>query len=138
VTYPSAIRSVLKAMNGLAKADPTLVALINGGQILDKVPAGTAMPYVRFVSTTEVDEGSTFAKDGRVDTVTMAIWTDYAGEQQGLLILEELNRVLHKQVLTLDVGVCLLCWYEWSDSLEDPDGEAQQVMVRYRVQALEA
>jgi hypothetical protein len=122
---------VQQALYTVLSADSTLMAKLAGG-VLDYVPAEPAFPYVALGEGTEVPL-NVFAKDGRDVTVTLHIWSRAKGFAEADGILDDLNRLLDHKSLTISGYVHIVCAYEFSQTLRDPDGFTRHIPVRFRV-----
>src|SRR5690606_40268145 len=75
----------------------------------------------------------TMSRFGEECTVTLHIWSRYKGFKEALEILDDLNRLLADQDLSVAGYDTAACFYEFSETLRDPDGKTRHVPVRYRI-----
>jgi hypothetical protein len=119
----------------LAAFHATLAGNItSGGSIVpvyNSVRQGTATPYIVLGEVTEV-RFDTHDRAGKELTVTLHVWSNYAGDSEGLQILEQVDALLDrsKPVVTGWRTVSVL-----NDSTQTMAGAGpfRQVVARYRV-----
>ena len=110
------------------KAHAPLMAVVTG--IHDgQAPQGAAAPYIVVGSATEVP-GPTFGRAWS-DTLTLHIWSDYAGRKEALEILDLMDAAL-ASVLVISGHTSAKLRREFAEVLIDPDG-LRHVPARYRV-----
>lgn len=118
-------KAVFTALTGNAP----LMAKVTG--IFDRVPVGTAFPYVTIGEATAAD-WSTKTSDGQNHTLTLHAWSRAAGRQEAKEILDLIHTALHNEALTLDAGALVLLQYAFSETLSDPDGITTHGVIRFR------
>ncbi len=126
----AALFEIQKAIYAKLTGDAVLMGKVAG--VFDAVPPNQAYPYLVIGDATEVP-WDLFGTLGNEITMTMHIWSRYAGFAEALNILAEINRVLNRAALVLTGYNTFVCIYEWSETLRDPDGITRHVPVRYRI-----
>lgn len=111
-------------------ADPILMAKIKG--VFDSVPNDQAFPYVTIGDVTS-SPYRTFDRFGEECTITLHIWSRYNGFKEAAEILDDLNRILADTVFSVPGWDMEACYYNFSETLRDPDGITRHIPVRYRV-----
>nr|WP_260440079.1 DUF3168 domain-containing protein [Cohnella lubricantis] len=111
-------------------ADAALMAKVKG--VFDAVPNDQAFPYVTIGDVTSVPN-RTFDRFGEECTITLHIWSRYAGFKESAEILDHLNRILADTVFPVPGWEVEGCYYDFSETIRDPDGVTRHVPVRYRV-----
>lgn len=117
-------------------ADSALMTKISG--VFDEVPKnpdGTIIPKFPYVTIGEATSVPyrTFNGFGEECTITLHIWSRYAGFKEAAEILDDLNRILADTVFSVPGYEMEGCYYEFSETLRDPDGITRHVPVRYRI-----
>lgn len=90
-----------KAVYEALTADSALMALISG--VYDRVPEGTALPYVVF-DRTESSDASSGADEAERIALGLNVYSRSGGRKQVLDIMERLHAVLHHQTPVLTGG----------------------------------
>lgn len=111
-------------------ADPLLMSKIKG--VFDAVPDNQAFPYVTIGDVTSIPN-RTFGRFGEECTITLHIWSRYNGFKEAAEILDDLNRILADTVFSVPGWEMQGCYYEFSETIRDPDGVTRHIPVRYRV-----
>ncbi|SRR6266849_1116348 len=99
VAYTAALE-VQTAMRAKWIADSTLMALVAG--VFDGVPENQALPYIAKGASTEIP-WMTFGPNGEGKEVTMVwdVFWEAGGDEGGIAIINEMNRLVHHKILTL-------------------------------------
>lgn len=118
------------------KTDTALTALATGG-IHDGAPQGTPYPYVVIGETTEVPDDA-HARYGSQDTITLHIWSRYAGQKEIKQIAARIHELVHHQTWPVNGAVMVNAQVEMLETLRDPDGFSRHGVLRVRVLAQEA
>jgi hypothetical protein len=119
------------AIRSLLTNDSELMDKING--VYDDVPKQAKFPYVTIGEVTSIPF-RTLSGFGEECTVTLHIWSRYKGIKEAAEILDHLNRILADTVFDISGYEMVGCYYEFSETLRDPDGDTRHIPVRYRVQ----
>lgn len=136
----SAQSQVQKAFVARCKARSTLMAIVTGVFDYRGMPVGQAFPYLTVGDFTETKSAgaSSFDKKAWDLTHTMHIWSRQPGMKEAQNILAELNAEFDEQPMTLDSQQSLGTWYDFSQTLGDPDdSRITHIPVRYRITAQE-
>ena len=126
----TAAYEVHKAMKTLLTADTQLTGLVQG--IYDEAPESPVFPYV-IVGDITASVDNMFRLDGRDMTATVHIFSQYEGFKEAYEIQDRIEAVLNHANLPLDTLEPILCQFEFSAALRDPDGITRHVPVRFRV-----
>jgi hypothetical protein len=111
--------SVQKAV--YARLQPVLAALSPAVAIYDAAPTGAAYPFVEFARHI-LNQADGFDYEVTEDQITLAVYSDYAGQKQVLDILAAIRTELHDARLVLDTGQAISCRYQRADTARDQDG----------------
>jgi hypothetical protein len=79
-------------------ADATLMALVTG--VFDSVPLDQLMPYIEIGEGTE-NKFNTFDSTGKDLTMTINVWSGYAGFKEGDTIMNRIIGLLDYQNITI-------------------------------------
>lgn len=126
----SSLLPIQKTIYSMLKSDTSLMSKIKG--VFDDVPDNQAFPYIVIGDATEVP-ANTFGQNGYEATVTLHIWSRYKGFAEALQILDEVNRILDGKNIVCEGLGDVFCWYEFSETMRDPDGITRHIPVRYRI-----
>lgn len=133
----TALAQIQEALVAKLKTDTQLMALITGVFDYSPIPINQAFPYLVVGDSTEIDD-SVLSDIGYDTTITMHIWSKYAGFKEARTILGNLNRLFNHKSLTLSSQRCVGTWYEFSQPLNDPtDNTIRHMPVRYRIKVQE-
>jgi hypothetical protein len=119
-------RAVYQALT----ADPTLMAMVTG--VHDHVDQGSAYPYI-VIGEDGAAEWDTDTEQGAESLLTIHTWSREKGRMQCKEIQEAIYEILHRKNLTINNAVFYSCFWEFSDSFVDPDGETRHGVMRFRV-----
>ena len=109
--------------------DAALMAAVGG--VYDGVASDAAVaPYVVIGSSTEAP-ARTFGRAGWSDTLTIHVWSDYAGRLQSLSVLELIDAALAAPLAIGGHQTARLS-REFAEVLVDPGG-MRHIPARYRV-----
>jgi hypothetical protein len=117
-----------RAIYARLAGDEDLTALVG---VYDEVPEGAAYPYVVLGDTVETPDEE-HGRGGLVVMHTLHIWSKYRGFTEALNILGHVNRLLHRQPLTVAGFTDVSIAHDYSATLRDPDPQIRHVPARYR------
>lgn len=126
----SALLPVQRAIFAALTADATLPGKVVG--IFDQVPDGTGFPYIVIGEATEA-LADTQDHDGRDITCTLHVWSQAKGFTECLSLAQDLNRILHHQILPLVGASWIYCSCELLEPMHDPDGITRHAVLQYRL-----
>ena len=126
----SALAAIQKAVYERLSADSSLMGKVTG--IFDFVPDNQEFPYVTIGEATTVPF-ATFSRFGEEATITLHIWSRYQGFKEIADIMDDLNRLLGHQDLQVIGYDTITCFYDFSETLREPDGITRHGVVRYRI-----
>ena len=92
----------------------------------------SAFPYIVIGDDTAA-EWDTDDSAGQETKITLHVWSRYRGKRETKQILDALYAALHNATLTVTGHLALYCYWEFHESLEDPDGVTQHGVTRYRI-----
>lgn len=127
----SSLKAIQQAIYERLTADTVLMGKITG--VFDEVPQNQPFPYVTIGDMTSTP-WRTMSRFGEEVTITLHIWSQQKGFREAYEILDDLNRLLADQVIPVLGWDVAACWYEFSDTIRDPDGVTKHIPVRYRMQ----
>jgi len=126
----SVLFSLQQAIYSRLKADTALMRKITG--LFDAVSDDQNFPYVTIGEATSLPY-RTFDKFGEECTITLHIWSRYKGFKEAAEILDDLNRILADTVFSVPGWGKVNSYYDFSETLRDPDGITRHIPVRYRI-----
>lgn len=126
---------VQKAIRSLLRSDAALTALTGAAQrVFDGVPDDQPYPYITFGDHSG-EPWDVFGRDGQESRVTMFVWSQARGYEEGLTIANRVNELLHNANLNLASGgmSTVLLRLEMMDTMREPDGRTRRAVLRYRL-----
>lgn len=126
----SAETALQQAIYTALTGNASLMAAITG--VHDSVGEATGFPYVTIGDGTAIP-WDTKTSDGQEHTVTIHTWTQYRGRKQTKEIMDLVYSVLHNSALTVVGHQTVLCQFDFSETLKDPDGVTHHGVQRFRV-----
>ena len=126
----SAEGSLQKALFDLLSADVALSAVITG--VFDSVPESQAYPYVELGEGTAIPFDSN-SSDGQEHLITIHTWTEAKGRKTAHDIMTLVYTALHNVALVVAGHQTILCQFDFSTVLKDPDGFTHHGVQRFRV-----
>lgn len=113
-------------------SDLGIVSLAGAGKVFDRVPEGTAFPYITIGDVTAKDyDSQTF--DGLETTITVHSWARGAGRKSVKSLMDRIYKILHRANLQMDGQKMILMRFEFSNGGElDPDGVTYHGVQRFR------
>lgn len=126
----SSLNSIQTAIYNTLTSDSTLMSKITG--VFDNVPDNQPYPYIT-IGEANSTSFRTFSRFGEEVFISLHIWSQYAGFKEANDILNDMNRLLADQMLTTTAWDTIACFYDFSETLRDPDGLTRHVVVRYRI-----
>lgn len=100
--------------------------------VYDAVPQNAAYPYVTFDS--EITNDADFL-NSRMDErfFYLTVWSTYRGQKEVKEIMAEIDRLLHRQRLTLDTGTMVHCTVRRKRSTRDADAVTFMGQITLRI-----
>lgn len=131
----------------LQKAVVTLLKTGNAiasGRIYDRVPDSASSATAPdsefpFVAIGEMDsipddvDGASGRDDGEMETLTLHIWSRYAGQKEVKEIMQQIKDKLHNVNLTVTGRNSALAWVRSRRSFMDPDGRTRHGVMSIEV-----
>lgn len=115
--------------------DPVLMAMITG--VFDHIPGTAAQPYVVIGESTE-EPSHAHDRKGTDASLTLHVWSRYAGYKQAAAIVKELDRLLDRwHPTTVDEHQAVTVFNDNTQYLTDTDPALRHAVVRYAVWAEE-
>lgn len=99
--------------------------------VYDDVPQGASFPYVSIGEDTSI-QWDTDLDDGTESTLTIHVWSRSPGRKEAKELLDSIHGLLHRKTLTVTGASPVFCYYEFAETLLDPDGETRHGVTRYR------
>lgn len=100
--------------------------------VWDEVPAGSVMPYVTIGETTS-DPHNAHDRFGAISTVTLHIWSTYAGFKEALAIRDDIVVAIDHQPLPISGNHTVSVRHEQTVTMRDPDDDVRHVVVRFAI-----
>lgn len=116
---------------------PTVSAVYDLVEQADAPESDADFPYVVIGDFTAA-EYDTDDVSGQEHTVTLHIWSRYRGQKEVKQIMGAIHDALHKATLTVENNHTVFCYFEFSESLPDPDPRTQHGVVRFRIATQES
>lgn len=110
--------------------DNTLTSTLGAG-IYDDVIEGATYPWIEIGNETSIDY-STKNISGSQYTVTLHIWSRYAGSKEVKQIMDRLHDLLHDSDITVTGFNLINVRFEFGDIMRDPDGKTRHGVMRFR------
>ena len=110
--------------------DNTLTSTLGAG-VYDDVLEGGTFPYVELGNETALDY-STKNVVGSEYTITLHIWSQYAGSKETKDIMDRIHDLLHDSNITVTGFNLINLRFEFSDIMRDPDGKTRHGVMRFR------
>lgn len=120
----TAVMATLRA--ALATAGPGGSAV----PVLDDVPQGQAYPYVA-VGDMTVADASDKTEDGEDHSITLHVWSRYAGRKEVKGLLADIKSALHDQALSVTGHDLVMLRFEFANDFLDPDGKTRHGVIRF-------
>lgn len=142
-TGQTALTAVQAAVMAVLAADATLMTAVPGG-VWDFVPADPTWPYLCLESAEEDPAdtmGDAAGSQGRVVSLTFAVFSDYQGRKEQFDILDALIRILRETTLSVSGWEHLVTWHVGSRAyspFEVGNARAGNTGVTFRVHVLES
>lgn len=108
--------------------DVALMARITGA--FDEAPTDHPLPYITYGTKVQIPY-DVFQNRGWEVTLVLDIWTETADGDSHFLILNDIDRLFHGQLLTLETYINDKCIVEWATTLTD-----EAVSIRHTVARL--
>ncbi len=129
------------------RADVSLGALLAnsildgdaGKAVYDRAPqsnlselASGVFPFVVIGDDTaaEFDDDDT---EGQETTLTLHAWSRYAGKKEVKQVLDAIYNALHDKPLTVTGQIVIFIFFEFMETIADPDGLTQHGVIRFRI-----
>ena len=97
----------------------------------------SVFPYV-VVGDTTATEFDTDDVDGQEHTLTLHIWDRYRGRTRCRQVADAIYSALHGVSITVSGRVTVYCYWEFSESIPDPDVKLQHLVTRYRIVTMDS
>lgn len=139
---------IQRAIYAALTSDPALAALLAADVtevgspalpgVYDHVPQpehaedDSVYPYVVIGEHTGVPF-DTDDVNGQETTIVLHIWDRRAGRLRAKQVVGAIYAVLHDKPLVVDGVSCVFCFWEFGESVPDPDDKIQHEVTRYRI-----
>lgn len=120
-----------QAVYSRLSGDTELVTTL-GAAVYDHVPDSAAFPYVVIGDITEATN-DTMTRTGRGVTLTLHLWSQYAGMKQLDLIADRVDDLLDRWAPTVTGWSATSMLREFFETMRDPDGVTRHGVARYRI-----
>lgn len=111
--------------------DTELVTTL-GAAVYDHVPDSAAFPYVALGDVTE-GFADNMGRTGRNLTITVHIWSQYAGMKQVKQIADRVDDLLDRWTPTVAGWSATEMLHEFFETMRDPDGVTRHGVSRFRI-----
>jgi hypothetical protein len=120
-------QSIYEALNG----DTLLNSVIGGSRVYDCPPRDATFPYVA-IDQINTRDWSSSCSIGFEHTITLSVWSRYAGKREIYAALDAIRECLHEADLDIP-GVSLInIRFEMSSVGRDDDGITHHGVMRFR------
>lgn len=142
-----ASRAIQEAIYATLRGSGTLAGLLaadayegspSGAAVYDHVPQMPAaealenFPYVVIGDDTAVEFDTDLVR-GQETTVTLHVWDRRRGRRRVKEIIDALYDLLHENYLAISGQQTVLCFWEFTESVPDPDVLTQHGVIRFRI-----
>jgi hypothetical protein len=140
VSSQQAIFTKLRADAPLGALLPTsLFAGDVGKAVYDRPPASNfselaagVFPFV-VIGDDTVAEFDTDDSEGQEATLTIHVWSRYPGKKEVKQVLDAIYDCLHDSPLTVTGQTVIYIFFEFMETMADPDGLTQHGVIRFRL-----
>jgi len=143
----SAELAIQQAVIAALRADATLISLLATHAYEGSPTVPGVYEYVPQADASESDvdfpyvvagdmTGAEFDTDdlnGQDHTLTLHVWDRYRGRKRVRQVLDAIYVVLHRASLAVSGQTTIFCYWEFSQSMPDPDPETQHGVTRFRI-----
>ena len=98
--------------------------------VYDDVPQGVAMPYVAIGDSTVAPAG-TKTDDGEDHSLTLHVWSQYAGRREVKELLGQIKAVLHDRPLVLSGHALVRLRFDFASDFADADEQTRHGVIRF-------
>ena len=111
---------------------PSVPAVFEYVQQADDSATTGPFPYIVVGDTTAI-EFDTDDVNGQEHTVTLHVWDRNPGRKRCRQVVDAIYAALHKVDLSISGRAAIYCFFEFTESLPDPDVKLQHMVTRYRI-----
>jgi hypothetical protein len=116
---------------------PTEPAIYDAPPQQQESEAASFFPYVVIGDDTAA-EFDTDDVNGQETTITLHVWSRYRGKREVKLVIDALYDALHDVSLTIAGQSTVYCFWEFAESVPDPDPLIQHGVTRFRIATQES
>ena len=120
-----------KGIFEVLSGDATLIGLLGGANIFDRVPHDARFPYVTLGQSVDRD-WSTGTEEGREHTLTFHVFSRAGGTKETQAIVDAIDEALKAAPIILPGNALINLRFQFADSRRDSDGETMHGILRYR------
>ncbi|MCV0396190.1 MAG: DUF3168 domain-containing protein [Rhizobiaceae bacterium] len=120
-------KSVFATLDG----DTELSGLLGGQRVYDRVPPGSAFPYITFGRTALYD-WSTGTEIGTEHIFTLQVWSKARGREETQAIMERVRALLHDRPLPMESHRLVNLRLEFAEDRQDDDLAVHRGLLRFR------
>lgn len=117
-------KSIYETLSGHAP----LMAIVTG--IFDRVPQGTAFPYVTIGESTG-DDWSSATTSGMQQKIALHIWSREGGRKETTSIMEKIHALLHDADLSVEGHTLVMIRFAASSIVLGNDGYTYQGIMKF-------
>lgn len=111
--------------------DPSVLALLGGPKIFDRVPERESFPYLTLGRTAVVD-WSTGTEDGTEHILTLHVWAKGGGKRETYEIMDRVSTKLHDAALPVSGHHLVNLRLQFAEARQEPDSPAYHGILRFR------
>lgn len=119
--------SIFRTLTG----DPTLLSMLGGPKVFDRVPERASFPYVTLGRTTVVD-WSTGTEDGAEHILTLHVWAKGGGKAETYQIMDQVTNQLHDAHLPLTGHSLVNLQLQFAEARQEPESATYHGILRFR------
>lgn len=140
MTGGSSLWYLQQAIYGILTGDAQLMSKVVG--VFDFVPDNNNFPYISIGEFT-TNPFETMDRYGQEVTSTIHVWSQrigpnaYQGMMQAENIMEDVQRLLARSYIEIDLWGTVGCWGDYSQTLVESDGITRHGILRYRLLLLQ-
>jgi len=124
--------AVRQTLYATLSGDAGVTALVPAARIFDHVPQTSDYPYL-VIGEMTLAEFDSKNSDGAELTVTLHVWSQYRGLKECERIMAAVVDALDSQALSIAGHALVLCRFEFSETMLDPDGLTRHGVQRFRI-----
>lgn len=112
-------------------SDPSVLALLGGPKVFDRVPEQATFPYLT-LGRTAVMDWSTGTEDGAEHILTLHVWAKGGGKRETYEIMDKVSSRLHDSHLPLEGHQLVNLQLQFAEARQEPESATYHGILRFR------